>query len=125
MNNFEPISYQEYPEDQYTKAIAIVRIDGKHCVSYAKKQTKDGNTFWAPATHSVTENGKKTFIEGYLNESRSTDKALIEFVKQMANKHNYSMQGSLTATNGFVKTTQSQQTFSQPSGGAVDEQLPF
>lgn len=81
MSNLELISYKEYPSDQYTKAIATIRIDDKHVVSYAKKMTKNGNEFWAPATHSVTENGEKKYVEGYLNDSRSVDREIMDFVR--------------------------------------------
>lgn len=81
MSNLELISYKEYPSDQYTKAIATIRIDSKHVVSYAKKLTKQGNEFWAPATHNVTENGEKKYVEGYLNDSRSVDREIMDFVR--------------------------------------------
>lgn len=81
MSNLELISYKEYPHDQYTKAVCTIRIDGKHCVSYGKKMTKQGNEFWAPATHNVTENGEKKYVEGYLLDSRMEEREVMEFVR--------------------------------------------
>ncbi len=83
MSNIELISYKEYPQDQYTKAIATIMIDGKHVVSYAKKATKTGNEFWTSATHNVMDNGEKVYVDGYLNESRSMGKQIMDFVRNV------------------------------------------
>lgn len=81
MRNLELISYKEYPQDPYTKAVTTIRIDGKHVVSYAKKMTKSGNEFWSSPSANVIENGEKVFISGYMPDSRSDEKQIMDFVK--------------------------------------------
>ncbi len=81
MSNLELISYKEYPSDQYTKAIATIRIDGKHVVSFAKKLTKTGNEFWSSPSINVNDQGDKVFIPGYMVDSRMEEKEMMDFVR--------------------------------------------
>lgn len=87
-NNLELVSYKEYPQDKYTKAICIIRIDGKHVVAYGCKVGKNGNPWWAPASHSVDDGSPtKAFIEGYMVDSRSEEKKVLEFVRECAKQN--------------------------------------
>lgn len=81
MSNFEFISYKSYPNDQYTKGIATVRIDRKYVVRYAEKPTKTGGVFWAPATHSFTENGEKKYEVGFMLDSRMDEESILDFIR--------------------------------------------
>jgi len=103
MNNLELVSYKEYPQDQYTKAICTICIDGKYNVSYGKKLSKEGKSWWAPATFQVTENGAKEYVDGFEMDSNKANEKLIEFVKSQAK--------ALSATS--------------MSEVAIDQQLPF
>jgi hypothetical protein len=85
MNNFEFISYKPYPNDQYTKSIATIRIDKKFVVKYAEKSTKTGQVFWAPATHSLTENGEKKYESSFMMDSRCDEELLLEFIRSHVN----------------------------------------
>ena len=80
MSKFELISYKVYPQDQYVEAIAKVRIEGKHIVSYALKKTKDGGKFWAPPSISITDNGEKKYVSGYMLDSRAEEEMLNDFI---------------------------------------------
>lgn len=82
MNNFELISYKQYPEDPYTKAIARVRIDRKHVVVYAKKEAKNGGAFWCAPSVSVTENGEKKYLSAHKLDSEVENEMLIEFIEE-------------------------------------------
>lgn len=84
MNNLELVSYKEYPQDPYTKAICVVCIDGKYNVAYGKKLTKEGKSWWAPATFQVMENGTKTYTDSFEMDSNKANEKLLEFVKQSA-----------------------------------------
>jgi hypothetical protein len=109
MSNIELISYKEYPADQYTKAICIMRLDGQHVVSYGLKIFKNGGMSWRSASHSVTDNGVKENIEGYMAESRSREKQIIEFCKETARTH------------GAAPVAESAMPVSQPQ----NDNLPF
>lgn len=113
MNKLELISYEEYPDDQYTKAVAIIAIDNEHVVAYAKKKTKDNNYFWAPPSIGVTKNGSKVYIDCYMNNYRIKEKQIQEFIKEktrMLSQNSVSFQGSISNT---------------PQEAAGNEQLPF
>src|SRR5215475_3028152 len=77
----ELISFKEYPEDQYTKAVAVVCLDGKYNIAYGKKITKDGKCWWGTASLQVTENGKKEYIDGFSMDSNKENTKILEFIK--------------------------------------------
>ena len=122
MNNFEFISYKQYPDDLYTKAIAKVRIDKKHVVSFAQKPSKDGGRFWSTASIQVTDSGEKKYISAYMLDSRAEEEMLLEFVKENVKRINSAqvqMSASLQQLGNQVTPVQ--------SGGSSfsDEPLPF
>lgn len=130
MNQSSPyqlISYEEFPEDQYTMAVAEISIDQQHVVAYAKKKTKEG-FFWGPASIGVTKNGQKKYYHGYMIESRIREKQILEFIK---NATRTLSNGNSIAMTGMVNPSQfsnQQQTapvsnFSHEAAG--NEQLPF
>ena len=116
-NKYEFISYKAYPDDMYTKAIAKVRIDGKHVVAFAQKQMKDGSAFWSNASIQVNDGGEKRYIQGYMIDSRSEEEMLLEFVKDNVKRVNSgTVQMSASAFQGAP----------QVQHGVTDnEPLPF
>lgn len=82
MNNFEFISYKQYPDDSYTNAVAKVRIDRKHVVTFAQKKMKDGGFFWSTPSINVMEGGEKRYFPSYSLDSRVEEEMLIEFIKE-------------------------------------------
>ena len=54
----EFISHEEFPEDNYTKELVYLQIDGKR-YGYVRKQMQNGNKFWAAISLGVQKNGKK------------------------------------------------------------------
>ncbi len=87
--NFELISYTEYPDDQWTKAIVEVCIDGKYNIAYGKKVKKDGAVMWKPASHNVTKDGVKEYIDGFKLDSNKLDTQLDDFIRQSAKTAQY------------------------------------
>lgn len=85
MNDLELVSYKEYPLDQYTKAICIVCIDGKYNVAYGKKLTKEGKSWWAPATFQMADSaGTKEYVTSFEMDSNKLNEKLLDFVKAAA-----------------------------------------
>ena len=84
MSNVELVKYEEFEEDAYNKAICIVCVDGKYTIAYAQKVTKDGRSFWAPATFQVTKGGVKQYIDGFELDSNKENEKLLEAVRQFA-----------------------------------------
>lgn len=90
MNKYEFISFKEYPEGQYPTAIATVRVNLKDhngypvrlVLRYARKEVRNGGTFWAMATHNYTMDGEKKYLPGCQLDSQMDDEMLIEFIKE-------------------------------------------
>jgi hypothetical protein len=112
MSNFELISYEEYPHDMYTKAVAMVRIENRYVVNYCLKVSKSGGHFWAPATIGVTQNGEKKYIQAFFCDSMSEQKMLEKFIKDNANPE--------TPPHGV-----SQAPKAIPSAAVPDSEIPF
>lgn len=87
MSNIELIKFEEFPNDPYTKAIAVLAIDGKYSVSYGKKQTKDGGQYWASPSFGVSgASGSKEYYEGFSMDSKKEDQKFKDFIKNCENK---------------------------------------
>jgi hypothetical protein len=87
MSQIELVKFEEYPHDQYTKAIAVLSIDGKYCVCYGKKQMKDGGTYWASPSFGVADgNGSKEYYEGFSMDSKLEDAKFKAFIKNAEDK---------------------------------------
>ncbi len=87
MSNIELVKFEEYPHDQYTKAIAVLSIDGKYCVCYGKKQMKDGGTYWASPSFGVSDgNGGKEYFEGFSMDSKKEDQKFKDYIKTCEDK---------------------------------------
>lgn len=129
--HLELMSYELYPEDQYTSAVANIRIDGKYIVAMFQKKTKDGGLFWAPASASVAKGGAKTYIQGFMMDSRFEEKKLTEFVQAATTKggamsaqtSNYNATSANSTTSTSIPYGSSPPNF--PEGGFVDQNLPF
>jgi hypothetical protein len=87
MSNLEFVSYEEFPTDQYTKALCSFRIDGKYLAVYGKKLYKDGGMSWKAASHCVNANGAKKYEDGFSMDSKSDEKKILEFIRECEKKH--------------------------------------
>jgi len=81
MSNYELVKYEECPSDQYVKALCTILIDGKYCVSYVKKTTKDGNTFWSAMSMGIQDGEKKRYHDAFFMDSMSANEKLLDFVR--------------------------------------------
>ena len=129
--HLELMSYEQYPEDQYTSAVANVRIDGKYIVAYFQKKSKDGGLFWAPASTSVTKGGAKAYVQGFMMDSRFEEKKLTEFVNSATTKggatstqtSNYNATGANSTPSTSIPYSDSPPNFG--NGGFIEPNLPF
>jgi len=81
MSNYELVKYEEFPSDQYAKAVCTILIDSKYYVSYVKKMTKDGNTFWASMSMGIQDGEKKRYVDAFCMDSMSANEKLLDFVR--------------------------------------------
>ena len=118
MSQIELIQFQEFPHDQYTKAIAVLSVDGKYNVCYGKKQMKDGGTYWSSPSFGVADgSGSKEYFEGFSMDSKKEDQKFKDFIKQAEDK----LRGKCTnLSNGsdvpFIQ---------RPQEVAANDGLPF
>ncbi len=115
MNNIELVKYEEFPNDPYTKAVAVLCVDGKYNVSFGKKSAKDGSTYWAaPSFGCASDSGSKEYYEGFSMDSKKEDQKFKDFIKGCEDK----LRGN------SLKLTKSDVPFIQR--GVADEQgMPF
>lgn len=129
MSTLELQYYEEFPDDQYVKAIAKVKIDGKHKQIFVLKPTKTGGTFWVPSSVGVTKNGEKKYFESYRHDSDDENERIKDFVKQaVAAKSAGIVQSATPKIQDFVTeygTSQKVQVMQSSNKGAPEDALPF
>ena len=87
MSNLEFVSYEEFPQDQYTKALCSLRLDGKYPPSTEKNSTKTVAWHGKSASHCVSANGAKRYEDGFGMDSKSEEKKILEFIRECEKKH--------------------------------------
>ncbi len=80
MSKIEFVSHDTFPEDEYTKEIVYICLDGKYRVCYVRKMTKTGGMFWSVPTVGVTKNGNKEFYPAFLQDSNFLEKDIKDFL---------------------------------------------
>ena len=87
MTQIELVKFEEFPHDPYTKAVAVLCVDGKYNISYGKKQMKDGGTYWSSPSFGVSDgSGSKEYFEGFSMDSKKEDAKFKDFIKQAEDK---------------------------------------
>lgn len=132
MIKFEFESHDKTNEDQYVKEVVTFKFTADNeswYVPYFHKATKEGGSFWSPASAGVQIDGKKKYFNGFELDSRHRDKQILEFLNERK-WEKYQTQAAATQKNyyphGMVQ--QSQPPVQQPPlpfEVAADEQLPF
>ena len=69
MSNFEFVSHESFPEDEYTKEAVILCIEKKHRITYVRKKTQNGGMFWDVISAAVRHNGEKKYLKSYSQDS--------------------------------------------------------
>lgn len=69
MSQFEFVSHENYPEDEYTKESVTLCIDKLHRVVYLRKKLQDGRMFWDVISAAVKQNGEKKYLKAYSQDS--------------------------------------------------------
>lgn len=82
MSKIEFISHDTFPEDEYTKEIVYICLDGKYRVAYVRKSSKNGGLFWSVANIGVTRNGQKEFFPAFLQDSNFLEKDIKDFLEK-------------------------------------------
>lgn len=81
MSNFEFVSHEEYPEDEYTKEVVYLCFDGKYRVGYFRKKLQNGGLFWAVPGTSVKKNGSKNNLKAFVVDSNFLNEDVMHFLE--------------------------------------------
>jgi hypothetical protein len=92
MNQFDFVSHESYPEDEYTKEAVVLCIEKKHRVTYVRKKTTQGGMFWDVISASVKQNGEKKYLKSYSQDSNF----LYEDIKHFLESRSWEKGGSAT-----------------------------
>jgi hypothetical protein len=81
MNKIEFVSHESFPEDQYTKELVYVCLEGKYRVAYVRKMTQNGGLFWSVPTVGATKSGKKEFYASFMQDSNFLEREIKDFLE--------------------------------------------
>ncbi len=81
MSKIEFVSCEAFPEDEYTKELVYLCLEGKYRVLYARKPAKTGGLFWSVVSLGVTKNGKKKFYDAFMQDSNFMEKDIKSFLE--------------------------------------------
>ena len=116
MSNIEFISHDYFPEDEYTKEIVYLCLDGKYRIAYVRKSAKNGGLFWSVANVSATRGGTKEYFPAFIQDSNFLEKDIKDFLdKRKWEKSVFTGQSS--QSKSYQPTSMDEV--------AQDEQLPF
>lgn len=123
MSKIEFISHESFPEDEYTKELLYLCLDGKYRIAYVRKAAKNGGLFWSVASIGATRNGQKEFFPAFLQDSNFLEKDIKDFLdKRKWESGSRSINQSHAATASDL-----QAAFKQPANQEVVDngELPF
>ena len=81
MEKIEFISHEYFPEDEYTKELVYLCIEGKFRVAYIRKNAKNGGLFWAPASIGITKNGAKQYFPAFMQDSNFLERDIKDYLE--------------------------------------------
>ncbi len=125
MSKIEFISHDSFPEDEYTKEIVYLCLEGKYRVAYVRKKASTGGMFWSVASLGVKRNGQKEYFPAFLQDSNFLERDIKDFLD------NRKWEGPSTRAEQMypnaISAFQNQQNQKPRSMDEVaqDEQLPF
>lgn len=81
MSKIEFVSHETFPEDEYTKELVYLALEGgKYRVAYVRKSAKNGGLFWSVASVGATRNGQKEFFPTFIQDSNFLEKDIKDFL---------------------------------------------
>lgn len=80
MSKIEFISHDSFPEDEYTKELVYICLEGKYRVAYVRKKSANGGMFWSVASLGCKRNGTKEYFPAFLQDSNFMEKDIKEFL---------------------------------------------
>lgn len=84
MPNFQFISHEYCHDDEYTKEIVYLCLEGKFRVAYVRKKTNTGAMFWSVPSISISKGGKKEYYPAFMQDSNFLEKDIKTFLDSRA-----------------------------------------
>lgn len=81
MSNIKFVSYESFPEDQYTKELVYLCLDDKYRVAYVRKSAKHGGMFWSVVSLGVSKDSSKKYYESFMIDSSFLEKDIQTFLE--------------------------------------------
>lgn len=81
MSEFEFVSHESYPEDQYTGESVVLCLDGKHRITYVRKKMQNGGRFWDVISMAVKSQGEKKYLKAYSPDSNFLREDIMHFLE--------------------------------------------
>lgn len=75
------VSHEEFPDDNYTKELVYLELDGKYRVAYVRKESKNGGKFWTPVTLALTEGVTRVYRDAFMIDSNFLQKDILRFLE--------------------------------------------
>lgn len=82
MSKLEFVSSEKFPDDEYTKELVYLCLEGKYRVAYVRKKAKTGGLFWSAASVGVTKNGTKEYFPAFLQDSNFLERDIKDFLEK-------------------------------------------
>jgi hypothetical protein len=80
MSQFELVSHEMHPEDNYITESAVVCIDGKYRVTFLKKKMQTGGMFWDVPSTAVMQGGVKKYLKSVEFDSNFLKSDILKFL---------------------------------------------
>lgn len=84
MSKIEFVSHDNFPEDEYTKEIVYLCLEGKYRICYVRKKATSGGLFWSVASASAKRNGAKEYFPAFMQDSNFLEKDIKDFLERRA-----------------------------------------
>lgn len=81
MNKIEFVSHESFPEDEYTKELVYLCLEGKYRVAYVRKKAKNGGLFWSSSSVGIMKNGLKEYYPAFLQDSNFLERDIKDFLE--------------------------------------------
>lgn len=82
MSKIEFISHDSFPEDEYTKELVYLCLEGKYRVAYIRKKSGNGGLFWSVASLGIKRNGQKEYFPAFLQDSNFLEKDIKDYLEK-------------------------------------------
>lgn len=82
MSKIQFISHDVFPEDEYTKELVYLCLEGKYRIAYVRKKAKNGGLFWCVGSLAATRNGQKEYFPAFLQDSNFLEQDIKEFLEK-------------------------------------------